>query len=31
MKKIITLAVLGMLGADPVSAQTEYDAAIIAN
>ena len=31
MKKIITLAVLGMLGAVPVSAQTVYDAANIAN
>ncbi len=30
MKKIITLAVLGMLGAVPVSAQTVYDAANIA-
>lgn len=29
MKKIITLAVLGMLGAVPVSAQTVYDLSLI--
>ena len=31
MKKIITFAVLGMLGAVPISEQTVYDEANIAN